>query len=531
MSSSSEKAPEKEEIAEKLENLSISDGKKVENSTESNGESSSPSGNKKKLTKEEEIEKVEKQIDEYVAVFNDPSATFDEKMKKIIKIPQDIEHSVLNRERADRLFGCIPMEMYQRVFDQKLNEYAYARPIIIHILSFVVQCTSTAVHRKYKPVLPDMIESLNPRGNTIPLTSGMYGDVTLMTGIWCDEPGDGKNVYNGLRYMTSFCAGQKTNLDVAQFLICIRTLIHKIFQIAPLEQLSAECFDNRCWTVGILAVIRRLLQENVNKFTPDLRKIVWEVVSSMTRIAGIAWFNLDKRFAILAIQMNYVEIQMCLSDVDNIDCQQFGTHMRILELYTSAIIEQDMFGDQEQRNIIQVVGDSTKYILAFWVETYLQNITLPIQLSCSILHFAVFVFSNEEVAILDDKTRKNFGATMLQTAFRALEESTETDLRGELGTLYSDIFERISEFEFLNDTVPLFIIKYLDKIRCADDYEGWKQRVIDCRCSIMDLRGRVDWYSMKTIKEARDLLPKFTEPEQHELSHLFKIFDVLPRVN
>ncbi|CAH2176116.1 NR LBD domain-containing protein [Caenorhabditis elegans] len=152
-------------------------------------------------------------------------------------------------------------------------------------------------------------------------------------------------------------------------------------------------------------------------------------------------------------------------------------------------------------------------------------------MSLSIFNFAVFLFCHEELAITEEKVRKHIGEVMLDTAFTVLEEASESDLRGEVGQLFSDILERLAELEVLNERVPLFLMKYLDKIRCAEDYEGWKGRVIDCKCCIMDLRGRVDWYSVKTLKESRQLLPKFTDPEQHELGQLFTIFDKLPRVN
>lgn len=543
-----EKAPEKLEntetkennvkIEEKLEKMSIKsqkseekveNGQKLENGTE-NGECST----KPKLTEEEAIKKIEKQIDEYVALFEDPAPTFEEKMQALVRIPKEVEfqHSLLNRDRADRLFKSIPMEMFKRVFELQNEDYLSARPILIHILGFIVQITSAPVHRKFKPLLPMLVDSVCPRGNVIPMTSTIYTDTALMVGMWADEKGDGKCIYNLLRHMTSFCAAQKNNLDVGQFLLCIRTLIHKIFQVAPLEENVA--FDSRGWTVGILAVIRRLLQERQNRFTPDLRRIMWEVISCMTRVGGIGWFNLDKTFAKLAIQMNHVELQMTLQDIDHLDVGQFCLHLRILELYTNAICDSEMFGEEENEIIPRTVGDSTRFILTFWVEAHVQKLKLPTQLALSIFHFAIFLFVHEELTIQEEKTRKHFGAAILETALNVLEEAGEQDLRGEIGSLFTDMLERLAEFEILVDLVPLFIMKYLDKIRIAEPHEEWKNRVIDCKCCVMDLRGRVDWYSVKTLNEAReirDVKGKFTDPELHELSHLFAIFDKLPRVH
>ncbi|EGT45601.1 hypothetical protein CAEBREN_25693 [Caenorhabditis brenneri] len=552
-------------IEKKLEEMSI----KAEKSVDPGGSSQNIAENgeapkKTKLTEEEAIEKIEKQIDEYVKLFEDPAPTFEEKMQQLVRIPKEVEHCLLIRERADRLFKSIPIELFRRIFEQPNEEYLSARPILIHILGFIVQITSAPVHRKFKPLLPLVVDSVSPRGNRMPLSSTIYTDTALMVGMWADETGDGKYIYDTLRHMTSYCAAQKNNLDVGEFLLCIRTLIHKIYQVAAMEdgrffrifknismsfsaffegfftfsdQFPSSCttsFDSRGWTVGILAVIRRLLQERQNRFTPDLRRIMWEVISCMTRVGGIGWFNLDKTFAKLAIQMNHVELQMTLQDIDHLDVGQFCLHLRILELYTNAICDSEMFGEEGQEIIPRTVGDSTRFILSFWVEAHVQKIKLPTQLSLSIFHFAIFLFVHEELTLNEDKTRKHFGACILETAFNVLEEAAESDLRGEVGTLFTDMLERLSEFEVLVDTVPVFIMKYLDKIRIAETYEDWKNRVIDCKCCIMDLRGRVDWYSIKTLNEAkeiRDVKGKFTDPELHELSHLFAIFDKLPRVN
>uniref|UniRef100_A0A1I7U3I9 Uncharacterized protein n=1 Tax=Caenorhabditis tropicalis TaxID=1561998 RepID=A0A1I7U3I9_9PELO len=511
-------------------NLNKLDLKEVTPDSAENGETSLES-EKTKLRKEQEIEKLEKQIDEYVKLFEDPGATFEQKLRALVEIPKEVEfqHRLLNRERADLLFSSIPVEMIQRVFEPKHEEYSHVRPILIHIMSFLCQCTNENVHRKFKPLMPNIVASVCPRGNKTELSPQMYSDTSLIVGIWADQNGDGKCIYDLLRYMTSFCAAQKNNLDVGQFLLCIRTLIQKIFQVAPLE--SQEQYDNRGWTVGILAVIRRLLQERTNKFTKELRKLLWEVISSMTRVGGIGWFNIDKTFAKLAIQMNFVELQMALNDVNLLDSGQFCTHLRILELYTSAICDSEMFGEEGMEIIPQTVGDASRFILSFWVETYLQKIKLPTQMALSIYNFAVFIFCHEDLTIQEEKVRKNFGAAILETSFQILEESSEVDLKREVGVLFNELLERLTEFEVLTDNVPVFMLQYLDRIRIAEDYEGWKQRVTDCKCCVMDLRGRVDWYSIKSLNEAKTYLPRFTDPEQHELGHLFSIFDKLPRVN
>ncbi|KAF1760049.1 hypothetical protein GCK72_008295 [Caenorhabditis remanei] len=476
----------------------------------------------------EKIRKVNEQIDEHIKIFEDPAATFEEKMRFLVGIPKEIQHNLLNKERADRLFGCIPPEMYMRVFDQKHVEYEYARPIVIHILAYVVQCTSPEVHRKFKPVMQSLVDSLSPRICKIQQTSLMHTDAATVVCTWADSRGDGKAVYDLLRHTTAHFNGQKQMLDVGQFLMATNILILRVFFLAPLE--NPDSFDNRCWPIGILSIVRRLLQEKVEKFTKELRHLMWEVISSMTRIGGITWFNYDKTFAKLVIQMNHVELQMSLHDVDSLDVVGFIRHLRVLELYTNAICDSEMFGEEGMEIIPHTVGDSTRYIMTFWVETYLQKIALPVQLSISIFHFAIFLFCHEELTIAEEKVRKNFGPVMIDTAFSILDEVTEPDLRGEIGQLFADMLERLSEFELLNDRVPVFIMKYLDKVRISEDYDGWKGRVIDCKCCIMDLRGRVDWYSIKSLQEAKEFLPRFTDPEQHELSHLFKIFDVLPRV-
>ncbi|CAA9991448.1 NR LBD domain-containing protein [Caenorhabditis elegans] len=480
--------------------------------------------------KEEEAEKkIEIQIEEHIKLFEDPTASFEEKMKILVKVPTELQHNLLNRERSDRLFASIPIEMFQRIFEPMHEEYAHARPILIHILSFLCQCTSPEVHLKFKILMENVIKSVAPRGNKAEMNSTVYNDMSLIVAVWANTPGEGKYVYELLRHTTNFFAAQKQSLDVGQFLLSIRMLLGKIYQIAPMER--PELFDNRGWPVGILAVLRCLLQERHEKFSKEMRALMWDVLSSMTKLGGIAWFNIDKTFAKMAIQMNHVEMQMSLHDPQNLDVLQFCRHLRILELYTNAICDSEMFGEDGMEVIPHTVGDSTKFILLFWVEAYLQKIQIPTQMSLSIFNFAVFLFCHEELAITEEKVRKHIGEVMLDTAFTVLEEASESDLRGEVGQLFSDILERLAELEVLNERVPLFLMKYLDKIRCAEDYEGWKGRVIDCKCCIMDLRGRVDWYSVKTLKESRQLLPKFTDPEQHELGQLFTIFDKLPRVN
>lgn len=205
-----------------------------------------------------------------------------------------------------------------------------------------------------------------------------------------------------------------------------------------------------------------------------------------------------------------------------------------------------MFGEDGMEIIPHTVGDSTRYILQFWVECFLNKIPLHPQVNLAIFNYTVFLFVHEELALTDDKVRKNIGLVTLDTAMAVISEVQAPDLRGDTGQMFSDLIEKIAEFEQLDDRVPLLLIKYLNKIRGIESYEDWKGRVIDvsdgsprstncvnfqCKCCVMDLRGRVDWYSIKTLNEAKELLTDFTEPEQHEIRHvLISIFDKLPRV-
>uniref|UniRef100_A0A8R1EDS3 Uncharacterized protein n=1 Tax=Caenorhabditis japonica TaxID=281687 RepID=A0A8R1EDS3_CAEJA len=71
----------------------------------------------------------------------------------------------------------------------------------------------------------------------------------------------------------------------------------------------------------------------------------------------------------------------------------------------------------------------------------------------------------------------------------------------------------------------------LSRILVTAFYYGFaNERQNACKCCIMDLRGRIDWYSVKTLNEAKALTDGFTEPEKHEMKQIFSIFDKLPRV-
>ncbi|ULU03198.1 hypothetical protein L5515_005488 [Caenorhabditis briggsae] len=480
--------------------------------------------------KAEEYKKLDEQIEEHVKIFQDPNVDFHGKMQQLIDIPANIKHALLDKKRSERLFSSIPLEMFETAFDPANERYATSRPVLIHVISFIVQCTAPEVHKKFKPVMANIVASVAPRDNKAEMNTVVYNDMTTIVCTWADERGDGKCIYDLLRHLTTHFNAQKMNLEVGQFLLCVRMLIQKVYMIAPIER--PESFDNRMWTIGILSIVRRLLQERPEKFTKDLRQLLWDVISSMTRVAGIGWFNIDKSFAKLVIQLNHTEMQLALIDAHNPDILQFNRNLRILEMYTTAICEGDLYGDSEQSIIPHTVGESTRYLLNFWTECFLQKIELPTQLALSIFHFAVYIFVHEELKITDDKVRKNFGNCALSTAFTILEQATEADLKGEIGQLFSDMLERLAEFENLNDQVPIFLMRFLDKIRMADDYETWKGKVIDVECCLMDLRGRIDWYSKKTLKEADGYLRRFTEPEKHELNHhVFKIFNELPRVN
>uniref|UniRef100_A0A8R1DZ69 Uncharacterized protein n=1 Tax=Caenorhabditis japonica TaxID=281687 RepID=A0A8R1DZ69_CAEJA len=66
--------------------------------------------------------KIDAQIDELIRVFDNPNAPFEEKMHALIRIPTEIQHVLMTRDRADRLLSKIPVEMYRHVFDPDVKE-------------------------------------------------------------------------------------------------------------------------------------------------------------------------------------------------------------------------------------------------------------------------------------------------------------------------------------------------------------------------------------------------------------------------
>lgn len=514
-----------------MENLAVSREEKPAKTTEEIALERAEREKKLNAKYEEALKQLDRQIEELIRIYTDPKLDFSTKMRTLVAMPNRIQfqHGLLNRERANKLFGSIPEELFVKVFEQSHVEFARDRAGLIHILGYIVQITTPDIHRKFKPCMPNLVSIVSPRNKKPYITTVVYNDVTTIVCSWTDEKGDGKCVYQLLRCLVAHYASQKNNLEIGQFLLGVRMLIQKIYFLAPLE--TPADFDNKVWPIGILSIVRNLMQERVEKFNKDLRQLMWDVISSMTRVGGTAWFNLDKTFAKLCISMNFVELQMTISDAHNPDVTGFLRHLRVLELYTNAICDSEMFGEEGMEIIPQTVGHSTRFILKFWVDCHMERIPLPAVLIYSIFNYAIFVVLHEDMAVVDENTRKNFGVVALETAFICLENASLDELKAETGQLYRDFLDKLNDFETLDERVPIFIMKYLDKLRLVDNYEAWKERVIDCRCCMKDLCGRIDWYSKQSIAVAREFLPRFTPPEQHELSHLFKLLDERPQIN
>lgn len=105
-----------------------------------------------------------------------------------------------------------------------------------------------------------------------------YNDIAIITCFWANGRGEGKYVFDALRFETGYFVTQKEKLDVAQFLLVTRILLNKVFSVP-------EPLDNRGWPVAILSIIRKLLREKTEKFDKNMRNIMWEIISAMTRVS------------------------------------------------------------------------------------------------------------------------------------------------------------------------------------------------------------------------------------------------------
>ncbi|CAI5445032.1 unnamed protein product [Caenorhabditis angaria] len=279
----------------------------------------------------------DERLEEVCETLEDPDVELRRKISTILTIPRIFTVQELTTERCEKLFTSAPVEVFDCVLNSEDRQFQDGKPLIAHILSFCCQMTSPTTHMKFKPVIANIVKLSTPKNG--PLTTSTLNDITIIVTYMSD---DRKCIYDFLRNTTSYFINQGEKLEVEVFLSISKLLLSKIFSLINVGD-DASTIDTRVWPVGILSIIRNLIKEKTEKMSETIIIGIWDIIGSVSRLMGPDWFSLDENFAKIVAQMNTVEINMALHTADSIDVVKFARHLRILEVFVSAINDEEIF--------------------------------------------------------------------------------------------------------------------------------------------------------------------------------------------
>ncbi|CAB3401449.1 unnamed protein product [Caenorhabditis bovis] len=464
-------------------------------------------------------------ITDLCELLRDPNAQMKKKVVNIMTLPQILSIGDMNQERCQRIFESLSPDVLDAIISNKNEELSCG--IVANILSFCVQATSPDVYAKFKKLVPGLV-ALLPKQKIF--LSSTLNDIAIIVTYMPFEKSEISIIFETLRQLTTYYVKQSNNLEVSSFLSVIRLVFSKLFSLISTGD-NESIIDSRGWTVGILSIVRGLLKERPEKLSEKVRVGMWDVIGSVARLIGPSWFALDQSFGKLVAQLNIVEIQMILTNPTEVDAIALSRHLRILEMFICAVHDDETFAKSTYINdVLIAIGSGIKYVLKFWADAADANIELDFQVKINLFTFAVFLLARNEFEIIDKDVQKKIGPLMVEQGIAVIDETTEIQLHTEVSRMYFEFIESMSEMLTLGECVPILVAKFIAKLNASTEYNRWQLSVIEVTVSISNFRGRVDWYSQKTLDEARRILRALGEPQQNDLDEMYKIFANLPRV-
>ncbi|CAD6188029.1 unnamed protein product [Caenorhabditis auriculariae] len=322
-----------------------------------------------------------------------------------------------------------------------------------------------------------------------------------------------------LEFFCKFIVDHSAKVDVIE---SVQTLTVLLSLLSERGERSA----NEVWVRSLICFCRVLLTHNSEKLTETLRFSVWNLVTTLYKIFGYDFFNIDAEFFVLLAKLNAVEVQMVLHDPKNVDVQRFILHSSILEGFNLCIESEPSSSPSELEAVekchmeaAQGIVSAIRYIVEFYLLSVQVEEDISDEISLELWKFCVDLLRNGQAAVLKSDTLRKITPILIQKMNAInISSSSSTDVIVDYQRVFLDV---LPDLPVLTAITPVVFVELIAK-RYENHKEDWIEIFFETFMVFESLKERKDWYTKETLAAACKRLASIPNKEVVRLNDLFE---------
>ncbi|EPB78146.1 hypothetical protein ANCCEY_02786 [Ancylostoma ceylanicum] len=362
----------------------------------------------------------------------------------LLTLPCRFKEQRPDSEQADSILSSIPEELLEELLSTDDEQLSRFQDLAIDILETLLPSCSSSILEDFAPLIPYLVHRLEAAKKDINALDSISKCIISL--CFDGDLACTEYVHETADILTSFCVENSKDFP---FIAVLKRLTECMLILQHHDENYELVHEHHSWPKNTRAILNSFLKTRTEMLTDEMRTTVFRLTKEVIETLGTDWFAPDVKLLLLLVHLVVVQVRMCLDKPESINLESLAVCFHILE-----------------------------------VELMVYRFT-----SCFL--------AIGGAQMLPEALLQKFSPIMLQIFERSVAAR-------DFKTAHL-LLPNLDALPHLNDNI---IISIVDLVILQYPGGEWKQAIDDAICTLESLRSRVDYYSNKTVEEARSKLKK-----------------------
>ncbi|RCN35913.1 hypothetical protein ANCCAN_18217 [Ancylostoma caninum] len=410
----------------------------------------------------------------------------------LLTLPCRFKEQRLDTEQADSILSSIPEELLEELLSADDEQLSRFQDLAIDILGTLLLSCSGSTLEDFAPLIPHLVHRLNAAKKDIDVLDSISKCIISLCSdgdFACTE-----YVHETADILTSFCV---ENSKYFPFTEILKRLTECMLVLQHHDENYERVHEHHSWPTNTRAIVSGFLKTRPEMLTDEMRTTVFRLTKEVIETLGTEWFAPDVKLLLLLVHLIVVQVRMCLDKPETINSESLAICFHILESAIRCAEESSFLEDSIATQMAASVREAALYSIQYLIEAREQSEHLSEEVELMVYRFTSCFLAIGGAQMLPEGLLQKFSPILLQIFERSI---TARDFKtAHLLLPNLDALPHLN-VDTITSIVDLVILQYPGG--------EWKQAVDDAVDTLESLKSRVDYYSDKTVEEARLKLKK-----------------------
>ncbi|KAL6737054.1 hypothetical protein Aduo_010729 [Ancylostoma duodenale] len=410
----------------------------------------------------------------------------------LLTLPCRFKGERLDTEQADSILSSIPQELLEELLSADDEQLSKFQDLAIDILETLLPSCGSSTLEDFAPLMPHLVHRLKAAKKDVHALDSISKCIIALCfdgDFACTE-----YVHDTADILTSFCV---ENSKYFPFTRILKRLTECMLILQHHDENYELVHEHHSWPKNTRAIVSGFLKTRTEMLTDEMRATVFRLTKEVIETLGTEWFAPDVKLLLVLVHLVVVQVRMCLDKPETINSESLAICFHILESAIQCAEESSFLEDSVATQMATSIREAALYSIQYLVEAREQSEHLPEEVELMVYRFTSCFLAIGGAQMLPEGLLRKFSPILLEIFERSIAVRDFKTAHLLLPNLDSLPYLNVDTITSIVDLVIL-------------QYPGgeWKQAVDDAVDALESLRSRVDYYSDKTVEEARLKLEK-----------------------